>query len=216
MSIICLSKFNYQIHLPYFTSEPFLKSILEMIPNDLGAAVIKSSKGVCIDLCAHSIEHLSEYKADFDYNDIICIMQNLNKQHDFLRKKYSCGFFIIDLKDIIVIDNSTFICINSNLTKPINLNGDFVFYSPFSRSSNGSFISPELITMNIIPSFASSKCFYYSLGALGISCLFKKKIEGLEIYEIEKILKPIYQTKLYWSLLKSTHVDCDKRTLLYI
>jgi hypothetical protein len=215
MSITSLSKFNYKLHLKSSANEAFLKSILHMIPNS-GGAIIKSVNGYCIDFCAHSVQHFSDFKDSHDYNTIISMIYCLNKQHSFLSKKYNYGLFYLDLKDIIVIDSSIFICINPEVVKNINSLGEFSFYSPFSRNSNSAFFSPELLALDKIPSAVGYKCFYYSLGALAIHCLFGKNIKGLDVIDVKHVLNPIYQTKLYWMLLKATDSNYERRNLIYI
>jgi hypothetical protein len=70
--------------------------------------------------------------------------------------------------------------------------------------------------MDKIPTTITYKCFYFSLGSLAIYCLFDKNINGNSEREIIQILAPIYQTKLYWTLLKSAEIDYEKRSLLFI
>ena len=213
MSISCVSKFNYKLHLNSSANDGFLKSILHMIPNS-GGAIIKSVNGYCIEFCAQSVEHLTT--ESLDYTRVISMLYCLNKQQSFLSKKLNYGLFYLDLKDIVVIDSSIFICINPEVVKNINSLGEFVFYSPFSRNSKTAFFSPELLALDKIPSVINCKCFYYSLGALAIYCLFDKNIKGLDIIDVKHILNPIYQTKLYWMLLKATDSNCQRRTLIYI
>ena len=115
------------------------------------------------------------------------------------------------MKNIIVIDSSIFICINPSLIKDIR-DKHFTFYSPFSRASKHGFFSPEIMELNFIPASIHLNCFYYSLGALAVYCLFGKKIDKASVSDL---LKPIAQTKLYWMLLKSLSIDCERRTLIY-
>lgn len=219
MSITHLSNFNYKLHLKCSANETkvplVLKSILHMIPN-LGATIIKSDTKYCIDFSAQSVQHLTDFKDKLDYNSVISLIYCLNKQQLFLSKKHNLGMFYLDFKDIIVIDSFIFICINPEVVKNINCYKEFSFCSPFSRNSKSAFFSPEILALDKIPSVADCKCFYYSLGALAIYCLFNKNIKGLDSCEINKLLLPIYQTKLYWMLLKTIDLNCERRTLLYI
>lgn len=222
MSISCISKFNYKLHLNSSTNEAFLtkvslvlKSILHMIPN-LGGAIIKSVDGYCLDFCAHSVERLIDFNESLDYNTVISMIYCLNKQHSFLSKKYNYGLFYLDLKDIVVIDSSIFICINPEVVKTINSVGEFSFFAPFPRNSKSAFFSPELLALDKIPSVVDCKCFYYSLGALAIYCLFGKNIKDLDVNDVKHILNPILQTKLYWMLLKGIDSNYERRTLLFI
>jgi hypothetical protein len=186
-----------------------------MIPN-LGGSIIKSDTKYSIDFSAQSVQHLIDVKANLDYNSVISLTYCLNKQHLFLSKKHNHGLFYLDFKDIIVIDSSIFICINPEVVKNINCYGKFSFYSPFSRNSKTAFFSPEILALDKIPSVVDCKCFYYSLGALAMYCLFGKHIKGINSDEIQQLLNPIYQTKLYWMLLKALEHDSERRTLIYI
>lgn len=123
MSISCVSKFNYKLHLNSSANDVFLKSILHMIPNS-GGAIIKSVNGYCIEFCAQSVKHLIDFKESLDYTRVISMLYCLNKQQSFLSKKFNYGLFYIDLKDIVVIDSSIFICINPAVVKNINCYGD--------------------------------------------------------------------------------------------
>jgi len=146
------------------------------------------------------------------------MIHDLNKQNDFLRNNYDCGFFCLDLNNILMIDSSIFICSHPKFIRKIHLD-KFVFQYPFSRSSSSTFFSPELIALNYLPSTVGFKCFYYSLGSLCIYCLFGIKMEVEDyhfVHSIDKILKPIYQTKLNWTLLKLTDFDIERRMLIYI
>jgi hypothetical protein len=218
MSLIRVSQFNYQIH---FTSvgEEFLKSILEMLNHNklelgLGATVIKCETGWCIDFFANSVTKLMD--VSFNYNNVVFLMRDLNNQNNILYKKFNHGFFYIDLKDIIVIDSSLFICINHRCLENINISGNFVFNYPFSRASDSAFFSPELLSLEKIPAEVNYKCFYYSLGALGIYLLFGKKLESRRDRDVENIVGSICNTKLYWALLRCVSVDCERRDLLFI
>ncbi|NDA90296.1 MAG: hypothetical protein EBY20_05255 [Alphaproteobacteria bacterium] len=218
MSITCVSKFNYKLHLNSSSNDSiplFLKSILHMIPN-LGGAIIKSVDGYCLDFCAHSVQKITDFKEQLNYGEVISMLYCLNKQHSFLCKIYNYGLFYLDLKDIVVIDSSIFVCINPEGVKNVNSVGEFSFYAPFSRNSKSAFFSPELLALDKIPSAVDCKCFYYSLGALAIYCLFGKNIKGLDVVAVKHVLNPIYQTKLYWMLLKATDSNCEIRNLIYI
>jgi len=218
MSITHLSNFNYKLQLKSSSNDIVqlvLKSILHMIPN-LGGTIIKSDSEYCIDFSAQSVQYLTDVKEKLDYNSVISLIYCLNKQQKFLSMKHNHGLFYLDFKDVILIDSSIFICINPELVKNINCYGEFSFCSPFSRASNTAFFSPEILTLDKIPSVADCKCFYYSLGALAIYCLFNKNIKGLDSIQVNKLLLPIYQTKLYWTLLKTIDSNCERRSLLYI
>jgi hypothetical protein len=235
MSITTLSQFNFKFQLKRGSQSDssvaelsLLKSIMEIISNtgsgsgsgsgssgSSGASIIKSASGYHIEFYATSVTYLSAVSLPLDYNVVINILNCLRRQQDILYNKYNYGIYYIDLNDIIVIDSDIFIYTNPDGIKPLNSSGNFIFNSPFYRNSSSAFFSPELMKLDKIPATINYKCFYYSLGAFGIYCLFMKKLNTIED-TIEKILKPIYQTKLYWMILRSCSIDHERRSILFI
>ena len=242
MSITTLSQFNFKFQLKRGSQSDssvaelsLLKSIMEIISNtgsgsgsgSGGASIIKSASGYHIEFYATSVTYLSAVSLPLDYNMVINILNCLRRQQDILYNKYNYGIYYIDLNDIIVIDSDIFIYTNPDGIKPLNSSGNFIFNSPFYRNSSSAFFSPELMKLDKIPATINYKCFYYSLGAFGIYCLFMKKLNNIDNIDtidtidtiedtIEKILKPIYQTKLYWMLLRSCSIDHERRSILFI
>lgn len=236
MSIKQISKFNYELIFDSSSSsflQPLLESILELIPNsyivnseiEIESESESKSKSKCsIHFHANDVHYFNlnpnmiQNKQLLNYHETLFMIHDLTKQNDFLRNNYDCGFFCLDLNNILMIDSSIFIFTHPKFIRKIHLD-NFVFKSPFSRSSNTTFFSPELMVVNSLPSTVGFKCFYYSLGLLCIYCLFGIKIQAEDyhfIHSINEILKPIYQTKLSWTLLKLTDFDIDRRMLIYI
>jgi len=200
----------------------FLNSIFAVLKDLPGTSVIKSTSTSTptssIHFCANSVKPLKEMGIDYDL--ALCMMRDLYKQQTFLLN-HGYGFYCIGLDDILVIDSSTFVCICPDIMREIGgkaaggLKDFFNFYSPFSRTQR--FFSPEIMQIHFLPASISIHCFYYSLGALIVYCLFGKKIDGMDgRCDYEHVLAPIAQTKLYWLLLKSLDPDCERRSLIYI
>lgn len=183
----------------------FFKSIFEM----LSATIIISEKNSILEFYAHSVKHLTQ----LDYYQTISLLHSLYKQNSYL-ENFGLGFYCLGADDIVMIDDSIFICINPVFIKEKDANGDFSFYAPFSRIRSLGFFSPEIRALYTIPATVSHKCFYYSLGALAICSLFGdgKNTDDVSV----KLLKPIAQTKLYWTILKLLSIDCERRMLLFI
>ena len=232
MSIKQSSNFSYELIFDSYSYkndflQPLLESILEFIPNS-SIVYSETESKYSIFFYANKVIYLNqqgEKKRNQDnfnllnYHETLIMIHDLNKQNDFLINHYSCGFFCIDLNNILVIDSSIFISIQPKFIRKLNLN-NFIFKYPFSRSNSTTFFSPEIIALNSIPANIPYECFYYSLGSLSIYCLFGIKILSSDfnnhsIDKIFKILKPIYQTKLYWTILKAIDIDIEKRTLIY-
>lgn len=205
----------------------FLNSIFAVL-NDLPGTSITTSTSTStssIHFCANSVKPLKDMELSKDYIDYelaLCMMRDLYKQQAFLLD-HGYGFYCIGLDDILVIDSCTFICICPDIMREIGrkaggLKDVFNFYSPFSRT--GRFFSPEIMQIHFLPASVSIHCFYYSLGALIVYCLFDKKMDGMDSMDstcdFELVLSPIAQTKLYWMLLKSLDTDCERRSLIYI
>lgn len=211
-----ISENTYQILLTDAKGHvPFFYSIFNLLNERLPGSYIVSvnNQPVAIHFFSRSVKPLSYYckKGLLDYYICLQIICDLYKQHTFL-KKSGYGFYCIHLDDIIVIDKSIFICTNSNCIRECR-NDQLMFFSPFNRTAENGFYSPEILGIQSIPAKVSHKCFYYSLGALAIYCLYGKKIGNSDA---SVLLKPISQTKLYWLILKLVESDCERRSALII
>jgi len=211
-----ISENTYQVLLEELKGNtPFFYSIFNVLNKRLpGSCIISANKEpVAIHFFSSSVKPLSYYcrKGIVDYYMALKIICDLYKQHSFL-DKYGYGFYYIDLDDILVIDKSIFICTNPNVIRE-RRNGQLMFFSPFNRTAEHGFYSPEIFELQSIPAKVSHKCFYYSLGALAIYCLYGKKLGN---FDASVLLKPISQTKLYWLILKLIDPDCERRSALII
>ena len=166
------------------STELIIKSIIE---TGILKAYIENKTE--LHIYADKIEILSDFidiSKDFnklDYNLVIYMMHCLSKQQLFL-EKIGYSFYSFCLKDIVVIDDNYFFCINPELIMPINKNKNqniITFYKPPIKSK---FSSPELLAITNIPFKLSYKTIYYSFGALAIYCLGKSS--------------SYKYTKLYW------------------
>jgi len=148
------------------------------------------------------------------YNNIKMI-DELTKQIIYL-KKLNYGFYGFDIQDIIVINNDNYIFCSADYLVPL-INEKIVFYSPINIPYFG---SPEILLINVLPSQIDYRCAYYSLATLLVYYLTKEYLlVGNEVKsdtEIEKILTPLQNTKLYWFLKRCLYLESDKRRLLLI
>jgi serine/threonine protein kinase len=125
------------------------------------------------------------------------------------------GFYGFDINDILVIDDIFIFCSAEHLLPIVDDN--IIFYSPIKTPY---FSSPEILELTTLPSEINYKCSYYSLGALVVFCLLNKyllvgnEIKSLE--EVEVILSPLYNTKIYWFIKRCLEENVDKRVLLLI
>ncbi len=178
------------MHILYLT-ELIIKSILET--HILKAYCENKTE---LHIYANNIEKLSNNNK-MNYNLVIYMMHCLSKQQLFL-EQMGYSFYNFCLKDIIVIDNKYFFCINSELIMPIKKNM-LLFYKPPIKSE---FSSPELLAITSIPFKLSYKTIYFSFGALAIYCL--------NCYEYSS------HTKLDWFIKRCMNNSIKERKLLFI
>lgn len=145
---------------------------------------------------------------------IKCLSNQINNLKD--NKLIFYGF---DLDDILVINNETFIIVNTNhlLELDNERNNQIIFNCPFTLPY---FSSPEIIAVKSLPTEIDYRASYYSLGALIIFCLTNKYLfignEVMREIDIEKVLEPIFYTKVYWFLKRCLKQKCEQRKILFI
>ena len=113
------------------------------------------------------------------YNSAIHLIYSLSKQQKYLENN-KLGFVCFNIEDIVVIDDSTFICVNPSLCEEIfevggsgtssTARSKMTLCRPFNSAH--CFCSPELLLVNSLPASVHYKTSYYSLGLLAIFCLF--------------------------------------------
>ena len=178
------------IHL----KELIIKSILET--HILKAYVTNKTE---LHIYANKIEKLDKYiDKKLEYNLVIYMMHCLSKQQLFLEKIEYC-FYTFRLKDIVVIDDKYFFCINPELVIPIKNKNILTFFKLPKREND--FSSPELLAINSIPFKISYKTIYYSFGALA-----KYYLSNL-YYE---------HTKLDWFIRRCMNINIEQRQILFI
>jgi hypothetical protein len=149
------------------------------------------------------------------YDKCLIMIDNLTQQMNLL-KANNYSFYGFDIDDIIVIDNTLFIFAGTTYLQNL-INDSIFFYTPIHIPY---FFNPELVDIDCLPSEINYKACYYSLGVLVVFCLFNNYLlVGNEIkseLDIESVLKPIYNTKLYWFLKRCMYSNVEKRSLLLI
>lgn len=130
-------------------------------------------------------------------------------------KKLKFGVFGFDIDDILTIDN-VFIISSTQHVIPLH-NEEFIFTCPIKLPY---FSNPELFELTSLPFQINYKCSYYSLGVLVVFCLLNiYLLVGNELKtstEIDKILEPLYNTKIYWFIKRCLHDDINNRKLLLV
>ena len=168
-----------------------------------------------IYFCAENVILFKDYllqqkNNSLSHNKCIKLIYDLSNQILYL-KKLGYSFYGFDINDILVVDD-IFICCSAQYVLPL-VNELIIFYSPIKQAY---FSNPELYNLTSLPFEISYKCCYYSLGTLVIYCLLNAYINRLEEIEIEKVIEPLYNTKMYWFIKRCVNTDINKRELLLI
>ena len=151
-------------------------------------------------------------KSDIFLSESKCIrmIDTLTRQIKYLENaRYA--FYGHSIDDILVVNGDIFININTNTLLPIKDN-QISFLSPFIKTQ---FMSLEISNITSLHSKIHYQSSYYSLAALVIYCLLNKDLQTkveTKVEDLERILKPIFYTKIYWFLKRCLH----KRMLLLI
>jgi len=163
-----------------------------------------------IYFCAENVIQLKDLikNNSLSHNKCIKLIYDLTNQILYL-KKLGYSFYGFDINDILVVDDIFMFC-STQYVLPL-VNELIIFYSPIKKAY---FSNPELLNLTTLPSEISYKCSYYSLGTLVIYCLLNAYIKRFE--QIEKVIEPLYNTKIYWFIKRCLDSDINKRELLLI
>jgi len=163
-----------------------------------------------IYFCAENVTPLKDLikNNSLSHNKCIKLIYDLTNQILYL-KKLGYSFYGFDINDILVVDDIFMFC-STQYVLPL-VNELIIFYSPIKKAY---FSNPELLNLTTLPSEISYKCSYYSLGTLVIYCLLNAYIKRFE--QIEKVIEPLYNTKIYWFIKRCLDSDINKRELLLI
>jgi hypothetical protein len=157
---------------------------------------------------------LEQQNNKLSHSKCVKLIDDLSKQIFFLNK-CNFGFYGFDIEDILTIDNTFIFCSTQNLL-PLE-NDCIIFTSPINQPY---FSNPELFKLTSLPFEINTKCCYYSLVALVVfSLLNTYLLVGNELKtskEIDKIIEPLFNTKIYWFLKRCLDDDINNRKLLLV
>jgi hypothetical protein len=215
MEIIEKGKYSYSIEFKNTTpkNEILLKALLQS--KLLGAGTTLTPSFNKINLNATNITTLKtlleKYKkerniAKLNYDETSQLTSSLSSQIYHL-ENLDYTFFNFSLDKILIITKNSkkiFIYLNTDDLMKIE-NKSITFITPFDLKLP--FLDPEIKKLCNLPSKVNSKCIYYSLGCLGLYCLFSDFGEN----DHERKLEQIKYTKLYWEILRYTDKHFEKR-----
>jgi hypothetical protein len=157
---------------------------------------------------------LNQNEKRLSHATCIKFIDDLTKQILYLNK-LGYGFYGFDISDILTIDN-TFVFCSTQYLLPLD-NDSIVFTSPINHPY---FSNPELFKLTSLPSEISFKSCYYSLGLLLVFSLLNTYLlvgnEFKSPEEIDFILEPLNNTKIYWFIKRCLDNDVNKRKLLLV
>jgi hypothetical protein len=131
------------------------------------------------------------------YEFVETLVSDICKQVSYLIEKYQKCFFLLQTKNIIVIDNGNkFLYISSNELLDIK-DGRMCVRRPFTKKNGLCFLSSELESLSELPYTINYNTIYCSIGELATFCLGSS-------YDIEEI----YGTKLYWCIKRLITNKC--------
>ena len=143
------------------------------------------------------------------YEQCLNIINSISIQINYLIE-HGYGFYAIDINDVLVINNNTFVMSNCDKLLRVNKHhfkntNNIQIYKFINK--NSLFYNPEIMSINELPCEINHKCIYYSLALLIKYCLFG---------DVEHDLEPISNTKLFYFLERCLTTDPDLREMIYI
>lgn len=212
-NLISKNEFTYNLIINDSLKSPYLYHTIEKM--------LKSSyyddETNSVFFSAETVLPLKTFKK-MSHATCIKFIDDLSKQIFFLNSlKY--GFYGFDIDDILFIDGTFILCSTQYLLELHNNQEQdlIIFTCPIKQPY---FSSPELFKLTSLPSKINHKCCYYSLGLLVVFLLLDKYLlVGNEIKtseEINKIIQPLYNTKIYWFIKRCLDDDINNRKLLLV
>lgn len=166
-----------------------------------------------INFFCKSLEPLSKYinrnsklEGHIGYETIVKIIYDLGLIIKTLENKNK-GILCFSIDDIIVVNDETFLFINTNKILSIDNNKFMTLKQPISLKE--SFLTPDT-DWNVLPVKTFYTSSYYSFADMIIFILFGEKWDNNI-----NLLNPIIKTKLYYFLLRCLEKEPKNRILLY-
>jgi hypothetical protein len=160
--------------------------------------------------CCSLRELLSQRREKLQYFEGVKMAQCIGQQLFYL-EKYAHTFSWLNLDNILVIDESSFIYIGIEQLMPVDAFGRIWFTTPFSLKQ--AHIAPEIQRLKTLPSYVTYKAAYYSLGSLITFCL---AVDDEKSTKMQLRLEFIADTKLYWFILRCIDPVASARLLLFV
>lgn len=201
-----VSSCSYRLNIYGVHSNIIYNFICELVPY----SVIDSC---CVTLSCASIVPLNEYLSSRQHklsiSECIKLIDNISKAFKYLEKN-DLGYYGLDLDDILVIDDAYYLICNSERLMCIRKE----MLQINCLIENCEFSNPEIVSLTELPATIGLKSVYYSIGLLVIFVLLNRKVAIGS--DIEKTIKVLCGSKLYWFIKRCVVSSSDKRMLLLI
>lgn len=159
-------------------------------------------------------DYLEEHKYRLEYDVVLKILKEISNLISYLERKNKT-IVLYSLEDLIVINNSDFLFINNEHIFGLNKENmkkiDITIPLEVTK-----FVSPELQEISEIPFSLDYRCGYFSLASLLCYCLFAETLIEKDQKEVENLLLPIYNTKLYWFILRCCERNIKDRVCIFV
>jgi|TARA_B110000114_G_C15088805_1_gene397483 hypothetical protein len=192
-------------------NETLLKSIVSLkklkacrICNDYKSLTFHAKN---ITLLNKVIGSISDKQMSFFFN---CLTNQLKF---LIESKYE-SFSYLNPREILLIDNVC-ICLSSNLLA-LDDTGNLEIFLPFDKTV---YNAPEINAITRLPHKTRYECVFYSLAVLVIYNKFNSSFPKSTIAsreEITSFIKPLYHSKLYYTLMRCLEKDPADRSIVCV
>ena len=159
---------------------------------------------------ATSVETLREFLTRklkrISYDDALHLFTNINEQLESLEKN-GIGIPAFEMQDIIVVDDINFFFINQDKVLTINKESKVQLLVPLKKT----FCAPEICKIKTLPALVPYQAGLFSIAALTAFSLTNSKNPDYKVN-----LESIWQTPLYWALMRCLEQDPEHRVFLMI
>jgi len=160
-----------------------------------------------------TLKELLKNQKTLTYIQTLTLIKNIGTFFKHL-ETFNLGFLKINIDDIVVIDGYFFFFEENSVVELVNKQITINSPTILKNMQKDKFVSPEIQKLDTIGVSVSSKFFYYNLASISIYCLFNKYITNQK--DIQKILEPIMETKLFWTLKRCLKLYPQDRFFLII
>ena len=159
-------------------------------------------------------KYLEEHNYRLEYDIVLKILQEYSNIILYLERKEK-SIVLYGLEDLIVIDDSTFLFINNENIFDLQEHQPTIIdvSVPLEMTK---FASPELQQQNSLPFSLDYRSGFFSLASVLTYCLFAETLLEKEEAEVEKLLEPIFSTKLYWFIKRCGERNSKRRVCLFV